>query len=106
VLALGCRAKLRVTHARARAAEPHRAMLGLLLTAACGPLQGTAGSAPEPSAVAAALQGHQLFVYLGHGGGEQYIGTPCCQSGPVLLVGRQAAMCAPTSFCTIRRSGA
>lgn len=40
-------------------------------------MQGTAGSAPEPSAVAAALQGHQLFVYLGHGGGEQYIGAPC-----------------------------
>ena len=64
-----------------------------------------AGSAPEPSAVAAALQGHQLFVYLGHGGGEQYIGVPCCQSGALLPVGRQAAMCAPTHFGTVRRSG-
>lgn len=43
-------------------------------------LQGTAGSAPEPPEVAAALQGHQLFVYLGHGGGEQYLGAPCSDS--------------------------
>ena len=78
---------------------------GQALTAGCAPMQGTAGSAPEPSAVAAALQGHQLFVYLGHGGGEQYIGAPYCQSGAPLPVGRQAAMCAPTHFGTVRRSG-
>lgn len=36
-------------------------------------LQGIAGSRPSPSQLAAALQQHRLFLYFGHGGGEQYV---------------------------------
>jgi len=36
-------------------------------------VQGVAGAVPPAAQLAAALQGHQLFVYLGHGGGEQYL---------------------------------
>ena len=36
-------------------------------------MQGAAGAAPGPAELAAALAAHQLFVYLGHGGGEQYL---------------------------------
>ena len=35
--------------------------------------QGTAGAAPTASELAAALSSRQFFVYLGHGGGDQYI---------------------------------
>lgn len=36
-------------------------------------LQGKAGEPPTAAELAAALQSHQLFVYFGHGGGDQYI---------------------------------
>lgn len=35
--------------------------------------QGLAGTAPDPGTIAAALQSRQLFVYCGHGSGEQYL---------------------------------
>jgi separase len=36
-------------------------------------LQGVAGSKPTPAQLSAALRQHQLFLYFGHGGGEQYV---------------------------------
>jgi separase len=36
-------------------------------------LQGVAGSKPSPAQLSAALRAHQLFLYFGHGGGEQYV---------------------------------
>lgn len=36
-------------------------------------LQGKAGSAPTPAELAVALTSRQLFLYCGHGGGQQYI---------------------------------
>jgi separase len=37
------------------------------------PLQGVAGSKPSPAQLSAALRSHRLFLYFGHGGGEQYV---------------------------------
>lgn len=36
-------------------------------------LQGVCGSRPSSSELTAALQAHDLFLYFGHGGGEQYV---------------------------------
>ncbi|KAF6252748.1 peptidase family C50-domain-containing protein [Scenedesmus sp. NREL 46B-D3] len=35
--------------------------------------QGVAGSRPSPTQLSAALRQHQLFLYFGHGGGDQYV---------------------------------
>ena len=37
------------------------------------PTQGKAGCAPTAAELAEALTSRQLFLYCGHGGGEQYI---------------------------------
>lgn len=34
---------------------------------------GLVGAPPDPSTLSKALQSHQLFVYCGHGSGEQYL---------------------------------
>lgn len=53
--------------------------------------EGRVGGAPSPTELAAALQARELFVYFGHGGGEQYLppsrlrALPCCASA--LLMG-------------------
>lgn len=43
-----------------------------LCLGACTP-QGTAGAPLRSRALGAALQAHDLFVYMGHGSGEQYV---------------------------------
>ncbi|KAF8065905.1 SF3B4 [Scenedesmus sp. PABB004] len=39
-------------------------------------LQGVAGARPAPGALAGALAAHDLYLYFGHGGGEQYVPLP------------------------------
>ena len=46
---------------------------GLPLSFRLVPVQGFAGCSPSPQQLAAALQQHDLFLYFGHGGGEQYV---------------------------------
>ena len=36
-------------------------------------MQGTAGEPLAPGQLAAALQGHEMFLYFGHGSGDQYL---------------------------------
>ena len=36
-------------------------------------VQGTAGEPLAPGQLAAALQGHDMFLYFGHGSGDQYL---------------------------------
>lgn len=36
-------------------------------------LQGVAGNRPPPSQLLSAVQQHELFLYFGHGAGEQYL---------------------------------
>lgn len=36
-------------------------------------LQGTAGEPLAPGQLATALQGHEMFLYFGHGSGDQYL---------------------------------
>lgn len=36
-------------------------------------LQGVVGTPPSPKDVTAALQAHAMYVYFGHGSGEQYL---------------------------------
>ncbi|KAK9808987.1 hypothetical protein WJX72_007397 [[Myrmecia] bisecta] len=53
--------------------------------------QGIAGAAPSAAALSEALQAHHMFIYFGHGGGEQYLPSralrrlPACAAG--LLMG-------------------
>ena len=42
-------------------------------TLSAPPWQGKAGCAPTAAELAEALTSRQLFLYCGHGGGEQYI---------------------------------
>ena len=62
-----------------------------MVSRSCRSAQGTAGAAPAAGDLAAALQERGLFVYMGHGGGEQYLPASrlralgrCC---PALLMG-------------------
>ena len=36
-------------------------------------MQGTAGEPLAPGQLATALQGHEMFLYFGHGSGDQYL---------------------------------
>ncbi len=49
-------------------------------------LQGKAGCAPTAAELAEALTSRQLFLYCGHGGGEQYIsgGRACWARGTAI----------------------
>lgn len=39
----------------------------------CCHMQGISGTRPSSSELISALQHHELFLYFGHGGGEQYV---------------------------------
>ena len=50
--------------------------------------QGTAGEPLAPGQLAAALQGHEMFLYFGHGSGDQYLSARYpigCKLHPVSL---------------------
>jgi hypothetical protein len=63
----------------------------LQLLAASLRLPGQAGSRPTPQQLSAALQGHALFLYFGHGAGDQYLPGPLLRRldscGGALLMG-------------------
>ena len=42
-----------------------------------GCVQGTAGEPLAPGQLAAALQGHDMFLYFGHGSADQYLSARC-----------------------------
>lgn len=39
----------------------------------CFVTQGTSGEPLSPGQLATALQGHDMFLYFGHGSGDQYL---------------------------------
>lgn len=62
--------RCRVAHPSHDAATVPEVIVGC---SACCCTQGFAGSSPNPRQLAQALQRHDLFLYFGHGGGEQYV---------------------------------
>jgi separase len=64
--------------------------------------EGRAGAAPSASELAAALQARRLFVYFGHGGGEQYLAPPRLRALPrcaaALLMGCSSGRLRPRAL--------
>lgn len=61
-------------------------------------LQGTAGEPLAPGQLAAALQGHDMFLYFGHGSGDQYLSTryplsAACSTLPLFVITPSSKAC-------------